>query len=66
MEMQLPTMHAEEAVAWVRILDNILAVVNSSKVEAATDGEWRTTAARCLRTILYHPGTWYILPFVEH
>ena len=64
--MQLPTMHAEEAVAWVRILDNILAVVNSSKVEAVTDGEWRTTAARRLRTILYHPGTWYILPFVEH
>lgn len=54
--MQLHNMHAEEAVAWVRILENILAVVQASKIESATDGEWRSTIARSLQTILHHPS----------
>ncbi|KAI0751700.1 ribosome 60S biogenesis N-terminal-domain-containing protein [Daedaleopsis nitida] len=53
-EMQLPTMHGDESLAWARILENILAVVDASKIEAVTNGEWRTIAARCLHTILYH------------
>ena len=55
-EMQLETLRSEEAVAWVRILENVLAVVNASKVEAATNGEWRAVLGRCLRSILHHPG----------
>lgn len=55
-EMQLQTMRAEEAIAWARILENILAVGYPSKIEAATDGEWRAIATRCVRAILYHPG----------
>ncbi|KAI8984871.1 ribosome 60S biogenesis N-terminal-domain-containing protein [Trametes punicea] len=55
-EMQVQTVRAEEAIAWARILQNILAVVNSSKVEAATDGEWRVMVGRCVRIILHHPA----------
>ncbi|KAI0368460.1 hypothetical protein BV20DRAFT_969281 [Pilatotrama ljubarskyi] len=53
-EMQLQTMRSEEAIAWARILENILAVVNPSKVETATDGEWRAIASRCVLLILHH------------
>ncbi|KAI0352520.1 hypothetical protein OH77DRAFT_1523331 [Trametes cingulata] len=53
-EMQLQTMRSEEAISWARIVENILAIVNPSKVEAATDGEWRATASRCVHTILHH------------
>lgn len=56
-EMQLPDMRGEEAIAWARILENILAVGYSSKVETATIGEWRAIASRCVRTILHHPST---------
>ncbi|RPD59503.1 hypothetical protein L227DRAFT_654118 [Lentinus tigrinus ALCF2SS1-6] len=55
-EMQVQTMRGDEAIAWVRILENILAVVSAEKMEAATNGEWRAVASRCLRTILHHPA----------
>ena len=54
--MQLEHMRGEEAIAWVRILENILAAVNASKIEAATNGEWRAVLGRCLRIILHHSG----------
>ncbi|KAJ8490078.1 hypothetical protein ONZ51_g2525 [Trametes cubensis] len=53
-EMQVQSLRAEEAIAWARILENILAVVNPTKVEAATGGEWRAMIGRCVRKILYH------------
>ncbi|KAI1792498.1 ribosome 60S biogenesis N-terminal-domain-containing protein [Ganoderma leucocontextum] len=53
-EMQLETLRSEEAIAWVRILENILAVVNPKKMEDATNGEWRIVLSRCLRIILHH------------
>ena len=54
--MQVQSVRAEEAIAWARILENILAVVNPTKVEAATGGEWRAIIGRCVRKILYHSG----------
>ncbi|KAH9853304.1 ribosome 60S biogenesis N-terminal-domain-containing protein [Lenzites betulinus] len=53
-EMQLQTMRSEEAIAWARILENVLAVISSSKIELATDGEWREIAGRCAYMILRH------------
>lgn len=55
-EMQLETLSSEEAVAWVRIVENIIVVVNPNKMEAAMRSEWRIVLSRCLRTILYHSG----------
>ncbi|KAI0717490.1 hypothetical protein C8T65DRAFT_111220 [Cerioporus squamosus] len=55
-EMQVQTMRSDEAIAWVRILENIFMTVNAVKIEAATGGEWRAIASRCLRTILHHPA----------
>ncbi|KAI0666153.1 ribosome 60S biogenesis N-terminal-domain-containing protein [Trametes maxima] len=64
-EVQLPTMRSEEAIAWARVLENVLTVVNPTKMESATNGEWRAIASRCLRTILHHsacsPGVFLAL-----
>ena len=58
-EMQLESVRGEEAIAWVRILENILSVLNASKVEAATGGEWREILGRCLRTIIHHSSRFH-------
>lgn len=55
-EMQLRSGGAEEPLAWVKILANVVAVVDPAKVEAATNGEWRLCLGRCLRAILTSPG----------
>ncbi|KAJ2961156.1 hypothetical protein NUW54_g14396 [Trametes sanguinea] len=60
-EMQVQTVRAEEAIAWARILENILAVVSPAKLEAATSGEWRAIIVRCARMILHHPGVFTTL-----
>jgi nucleolar pre-ribosomal-associated protein 1 len=39
-------------VAWIRILENILIVVDSNKIEAFTNGEWRSAIGRCLEYLL--------------
>ena len=54
-EMQLKGASSEEALAWIRILENVLAVVNPAKLEAATDREWCSILGRCLRTLLHLP-----------
>jgi nucleolar pre-ribosomal-associated protein 1 len=40
------------SVAWIRILENILIVVNSNKIEVSTNGEWRFAIGRCLEYLL--------------
>ncbi len=61
-EMQVQRLRGDEAIAWVRILENIFATVNAAKVESATSGEWRDIASRCLRTVLHHHGTSWLCP----
>ena len=40
------------SVAWIRILENILIVVDSKKIESSTNGEWRSAIGRCLEYLL--------------
>ena len=40
------------SIAWIRILENILIVVDSNKIEASTNGEWRSAICRCLEYLL--------------
>ncbi|KJA21610.1 hypothetical protein HYPSUDRAFT_87850 [Hypholoma sublateritium FD-334 SS-4] len=52
-EMQL--LHPKsrtEGVEWIKILENILVIVDAAKVEASTNGEWRTIICRCLMSLL--------------
>ena len=55
-EMQLGSMGADEPLAWVKILANVVSVVDPAKIEAATGGEWRLCLGRCLRAILTSSG----------
>ncbi|KAJ7644108.1 ribosome 60S biogenesis N-terminal-domain-containing protein [Roridomyces roridus] len=50
-EMQLVISRAE-AVAWIKILENVLLVVDASKMESSTGGEWRFVICRCLSLIM--------------
>jgi len=47
-EMQLLGSIGSESVAWLKILQNIMAIVDPVKLETATNGEWRSTLSRCL------------------
>jgi nucleolar pre-ribosomal-associated protein 1 len=50
-EMQL--LHGvERGVEWLKILENILIIVNPGKIEAATNGDWRRIICRCLCHLL--------------
>jgi len=55
-----------EAVEWVKVLGNIMSVVDHEKVEMATGGAWRAAVCRCLtmlmdgtktRKVPYIPGS---------
>ena len=41
-----------EAVEWVKILENIIVIVDHNKVEASTNGEWRVIICRCISYLL--------------
>lgn len=63
MEMQIKNLHTDEAVAWFKILENIISVVDPAKQESLTDGEWRSQIARCLLLLLQNSGeayTWFL------
>ncbi|EMD38681.1 hypothetical protein CERSUDRAFT_94218 [Gelatoporia subvermispora B] len=55
-EMQLRHAHSDESIAWIKILENVLTVVDAGKIEAATNGEWRYTLCRCISTLLDTPA----------
>jgi nucleolar pre-ribosomal-associated protein 1 len=56
--MQLKSARDKEAIAWIKIMENILIVVDPAKLEKSTGGEWRSTLCRSLTLLLPHdePG----------
>ncbi|KAF7433677.1 hypothetical protein PC9H_005640 [Pleurotus ostreatus] len=51
-EMQVSSCRNLETIAWIKILENIMVIVDPSKVESATGGAWREAILRCLLTLL--------------
>ena len=52
-EIQLiMTRQVTDGIAWVKILDNIMTVVDPNKIEGSTSGEWRSVICRCLSMLL--------------
>lgn len=51
-EMQVLDPREDEIVAWIKVLENIITVVDQDKVESLTNGEWRSVIARCLSMLL--------------
>ncbi|KII96154.1 hypothetical protein PLICRDRAFT_151289 [Plicaturopsis crispa FD-325 SS-3] len=51
-EMQLQTVKNNEGIAWVRILENIVVIVDPGKMESSIQGAWRSSLCRCLSLLL--------------
>lgn len=47
----------DESIAWAKIIENMLVIVDSEKVEKATGGEWKSAILRCLKYLLQDCGT---------
>ena len=54
--MQLLALKSDEYVAWAKIIENIVVVVDSDRMEKATRGEWRAGLLRCLLGLLHDAG----------
>lgn len=51
-ELQLQDAKAGEGLAWVKIVENILAVMNVARLQTSTAGEWTSIISRCLLRLL--------------
>jgi nucleolar pre-ribosomal-associated protein 1 len=52
-EMQLVTnVKVSESVAWLKILHNVMALMDPVKLDAATYGEWRSVVCRCCQHLV--------------
>ena len=56
MEVQLLSLKSDECVAWAKIVENILVVVDSEKIEKATRGQWKAGLLRCIGMLLRGSG----------
>ncbi|KAG6856484.1 hypothetical protein H0H87_003952 [Tephrocybe sp. NHM501043] len=54
-EIQLVTLKEGNTVEWIKILCNLMTVVDSGKLEASTGGEWRKMICRCLLILVENP-----------
>ncbi|KAI0938875.1 hypothetical protein AcW1_004074 [Taiwanofungus camphoratus] len=55
-EIQLCYARGDELIAWIKILENIIVVVNPMRIETPTHGEWRSIMGRCILSILHSPS----------
>ena len=53
-EIQLMSLVDSERTAWAKILENIIVVASTVKLESVTAGEWRFTLCRCLTLLVHH------------
>jgi nucleolar pre-ribosomal-associated protein 1 len=49
--MMLLSPREDEGMSWMRVLENILDVVDPLKLESATGGEWRAAIGRCMALV---------------
>jgi nucleolar pre-ribosomal-associated protein 1 len=50
-----------EGLSWMRVLENILDVVDPVKLESATGGEWRAAIGRCMALLQGDTGAYFRL-----
>ena len=54
--MTLESHQGDDGTPWMKILDNILKVVDPQKIESSTNGQWRAAIARCLELSMAKHG----------
>ncbi|KIY73323.1 hypothetical protein CYLTODRAFT_485490 [Cylindrobasidium torrendii FP15055 ss-10] len=55
-EMQLRDLQDAETTLWLKVLENIMTVGDTAKMETSTGGQWKWTVARCLSSLLKCPS----------
>jgi nucleolar pre-ribosomal-associated protein 1 len=50
--MQLLNTIGDESMAWFKILQNVITIVDHVRLESMTNGAWRTVMCRCLSLLL--------------
>ena len=55
-EMMLLVPRDDEVLSWMKVLENILDVVDPAKMESSTGGEWRAAIGRCVSSLQGNPG----------
>lgn len=51
--------------SWLKIIENILVVVDSHQIEHATKGEWELSLLRCLNSLLHEAGE-HLVNIITH
>ena len=59
-EMTLLAPRENEGLLWLKVLENILDVVDPIKLESATGGEWRAAVGRCITLLQSDTGTYVV------
>lgn len=54
--MMLLVPRDDEVLSWMRVLENILDVVDPAKMESSTGGEWRAAIGRCIGALQGNTG----------
>ena len=54
--MMLLVPRDDEVLSWMRVLENILDVVDPAKMESSTGGEWRAAIGRCMAALQGNTG----------
>jgi nucleolar pre-ribosomal-associated protein 1 len=60
--MMLLSPREEDGLLWLRILENIIDVVDPVRLESSTGGEWRAAVGRCMTLVQGHAGAYAIFP----
>jgi len=56
--MTLLASREDEGLLWMKVLENILDVVDPVKLESATGGEWRAAIGRCMTLLQGESGAY--------
>lgn len=56
--MTLLAPREDEGLLWMKVLENILNVVDPVKLESATGGEWRAAIGRCMTLLQGESGAY--------
>jgi len=53
-----------EVLLWMKVLENVLDVVDPAKLESATGGEWRAAIGRCMTLLQGESGAYMSSPWL--
>jgi nucleolar pre-ribosomal-associated protein 1 len=62
--MTLLASREDEGLLWMKVLENILDVVDPVKIESATGSEWRAAIGRCMTLFQGELGAYMLPPWL--